>query len=92
MRSHVNRSEDKKNGNYNPLILKEERDPEGYSTCVRVTLKSLINESIKSFERLPIQRDASIIRNVLASGVWQIYETTAQKQEKQQRFARQFFM
>ncbi len=92
MRSHVNLSEDKKNGNYNPLILKEERDPEGYSTCVRVTLKSLINESIKSFERLPIQRDASIIRNVLASGVWQIYETTAQKQEKQQGFARQFFM
>ena len=92
MRAHLRRSTDRRLGSYNPLIIKEERDPDGYDTCIRATLKSLINESVKSFERLPVKRDTSIIRNVLVSGVWQLYDSAQEKEEKQARPVHQFFI
>ena len=65
---------DIRKGNYNPLRFMQENSPSEYETFIRVTLTSLMAECAKSFERLPIIQDASILRNIIYSGVWTKYE------------------
>ena len=76
----VDLERDRRRGSYNPLLRAgwDER-----SAADRLTLlKMQIGESTAAFERLPIVRDADILRNVLYSGVWTQYEVQRRKNEK----------
>ena len=90
--AYSNRSDDIRSGSYNPLILKKDRDPENYCSFMRATLQSLIDEAKKSFERLPLKRDTSIVRNIMDSGVWMRFYSTNEKETGQDKLAHPFFV
>ena len=48
--------------------------------CLQI-LTMMLAEACKSFERLPLVEYASILRNILYSGVWCRYELTNQKRK-----------
>ena len=74
----VDLEKDKKRGNYNPLaVMGELTDAEKTGM-----LKMLIGECSAEFEKLPIVKDADILRNVLYSGVWTRYAMTLKKKRK----------
>ena len=57
-------------GRYNPVAAFAEGKTED---DLRYTLTMLIGECAAVFERLPVVRDADIMRNILYSGVWLRY-------------------
>ena len=63
------------------MVCQRETD---FETFVKLLLTSMMSESAKSFERLPILLHADILRNVLYSGVWSRYEYIQVKKRKQQ--------
>lgn len=74
MDAYEDREKDEKNGQYNPLIAVYHENADCYETLMERSLTSQISEAARSFERLPILQHASILRNVLYSGVWDRYE------------------
>lgn len=64
---------DRKNHNFNPMLRAIDKDP-AYDAFCRQVLVSLIAECTKEFERLPILKNASILRNILYSGIWTKYD------------------
>lgn len=62
--------EDRAQGRYNPVAAFAEGKTED---DLRYTLTMLIGECAAVFERLPVVRDADIMRNILYSGVWLRY-------------------
>lgn len=76
----VDMERDRKSGSYNPLLLSgwDARSEEERLTL----LKMLIGECAAEFERLPIVRDADIVRNVLYSGVWTQYFAQKKKEKE----------
>lgn len=64
---------DRYSGSYNPLISRKDTDSEGFEDYIEVSLTSLMSEAAKAFERLPILRDVSILRNILYSGIWHAF-------------------
>lgn len=68
---------DIKKGRYNPM--RSLRDSGSTEDDLRYILTMLIGECAMRFERLPIVRDADIIRNVLYSGVWLRYNALMEK-------------
>lgn len=75
---------DEKKGQYNPLSQMKADTPKEYETFVRVNLTSLMAECAKSFERLPIIENTTILRNIIYSGVWTKYEYLQIKEKKRQ--------
>ena len=61
----VDYERDKKSGAYNPLLVLGLL-PED----VRPSLKSFLGDASAAFEKLPIIKDAEILRNILYSGIW----------------------
>ncbi len=79
MDAYEDLEEDKKSGNFNPLLpIWEDEDFE--EKCLQI-LTMMLAEACKSFERLPLVEYASILRNILYSGVWCRYELTNQKRK-----------
>ena len=74
--------EDIKKDNFNPLISVKEKCAEGFETYCESALSTLMAECARSFERLPILKNASVIRNILYSGVWTKYEYIQLKRNK----------
>ena len=70
---------------YNPLVYVMKESAEDMNTLCRLLLTSMMSESAKSFERLPILLHADILRNVLYSGVWSRYEYLQLKKRKKQK-------
>lgn len=64
--------DDKKNDRYNVLSFREDRPD--FDEDVLHMLTMMAAEAAKAFERLPILRDASILRNILYSGIWNRYK------------------
>ena len=64
---------------YNPLAFCELTDH-------RPMLRLLIGEATEELEKLPLHRDAQILRNILYSGVWSKYEMAqAQKRKAKEK-------
>jgi hypothetical protein len=74
MDAYEDREEDDKHARFNPLIFKYRECNDCYEAFMEQSLTSLVEQAAKSFERLPILENASILRNVLYSGVWDRYE------------------
>lgn len=69
--------DDIKKENYNPL--KQMYQGEEFDGRCKDILELMISEAALAFERLPIIENASIIRNILYSGVWTKYEIIKKK-------------
>lgn len=75
MDAYEDMDKDKTRGVYNPFIYwTEDNKDSDLNTFVRLILTSMMAECAKSFERLPIIKNADILRNILYSGVWTKYE------------------
>ena len=70
---------------YNPFEAMVKNNPKDFDTLSKLILTSMMSECSKSFERLPILRHASIIRNILYSGVWSKYEYVQAKKKKRRK-------
>ncbi len=77
--------EDVRRGGFNPLAGfygKEDFD----RRCGTI-LKLMISECAESFERLPVEDNMEILRNIIYAGVWSQYELTLQKRkEKEEKY------
>lgn len=79
---YVDFEKDIKKKNFNPLIFISAADEDYFETFVKQNLTSNISECAKAFERLPILKYASIIRNILYSGIWSHYEIAKKRHMK----------
>lgn len=78
---------DLQTNSYNPLKAVKEKAETGdmYEQAVRQALLMMMGEATGAFEKLPCLLDASIIRNILYSGVWAKYnKIQKERQEKQE--------
>lgn len=65
---------DRKKKGYNPLLLQKMKSATACEAYTSQTLTSYITQCARSFERMPILKNAEIIRSCLYSGVWTRYE------------------
>lgn len=80
MDAYEDLKKDLKKGRYNPLAsLAAQPD---YEQRVHDILVMLMAQCASAFERLPILQDASILRNIIYSGVWTRYTELRQLQQK----------
>ncbi len=87
MDAYQDLKKDKKEGRYNPFIYNQMEDKSGVDLDVYVglILNSMMAECAKSFERLPIIKQADLIRNILYSGVWTKFETIKLQKESEKK-------
>ena len=52
---------------------------------VRETLMVLIGRATEVFERLPLEKDLGLMRNILYAGVWQQYNSRRAGQEEREQ-------
>lgn len=74
---------DLKKGSFNPL--KPYRDMPDFEDRCQDILTMHIAECTEVFEMLPMLRDASLIRNILYSGVWTKYAYLQNRKEKEKK-------
>lgn len=75
---------DIKSGNYNPLKPQWEHQPSDFASYCHSILTMMMSECCKYFELLPLIQDASILRNILYSGVWTRYELVTAKRNRKE--------
>lgn len=71
---------DEKKQHYNPWLFYKNR-PDFEEYC-RSILTMMMAECAGEFERLPILKDADILRNILYSGVWMKYDILIRKNQE----------
>lgn len=80
---------DRRHGSYNVFAGGGELWENAGGEEIRAILMSMMAESARAFERLPVLEYAGIIRNILYSGVWSKYmllkELDAEKKEKKNK-------
>ncbi len=76
--------EDIKKGSYNPLKESYEKLGEQFNEHCCQILTMMMAECSREFEKLPILKDAEILRNILYSGVWCRYQKVVERRTKQQ--------
>lgn len=76
---------DEKKDAYNPLRQLKKQHSGDFEVLCKLMMTSMISEAAKSFERLPILLHASILRNILYSGVWSKYEYIQLKKKKKEK-------
>ena len=74
MDAYEDLDKDKKRKNYNPLLMSKDFKKQCFETYIRQLLTTQLSECSYIFERMPILRNADIIRNVLYSGAWMKYD------------------
>jgi len=79
--AYEDRDIDRKKGNYN--VLEKHSSEPGFEDDFRKILTMTMAECAASFERLPVIKDAGILRNILYSGVWGRYSTQECRKEKE---------
>ena len=63
---------DKKKGNYNPFA--EWAKQENFEERVHRLLLLIMSDAAKEFEKLPIEENVDILRNILYCGIWSKYQ------------------
>lgn len=77
------REEDKKSGNYNPLLYHCEQP--GFDAHMQDILTMMVAECAREFEKLPILLHTDILRNILYAGIWSRYEAVRTRDELRTR-------
>ncbi len=75
--------EDEKKNRPNPLraLGSGQRDRDGDTQL----LSMLMADAAEAFERLPLEQDLSLIRNIIYAGAWQKYNLTYEKRERKKK-------
>lgn len=76
MDAALDMDDDRSSGGYNPLVALDAR-----SEHVQEGLQLLAADAAAAFEKLPLERDARVLRSVLYAGMWQKY----QEKDKEKR-------
>ena len=74
--------EDCAKGNYNVLSKTYRTDRKEFDAFGKMLLTSMMTECAKTFERMPVIQNASILRNILYSGVWTRFALTNAKRRR----------
>ena len=87
MDAYQDMKQDEKFSRYNPFICHQKDNPSSVDieTYTKLILNSMMAECSKSFERMPIVKNAELIRNILYSGVWTKYETLKLKKDSKKK-------
>lgn len=87
MDAYVDLEKDRIKGLYNPFYEMEENCDSNmdFDTYAKLILTSMMSETAKSFERLPIVTHADILRNIIYSGVWTKYDANVLKNQARNR-------
>lgn len=80
MDAYEDLEKDRKSGNYNPLLFIAER--EDYEDICKTILTMMMAECAREFEKLPILRNVTLLRNIIYSGVWTRYELIQRKRRE----------
>lgn len=81
MDAYEDLAEDIKNNDFNPFI-KSSVGPDFHSRIYDMLLQNMTACS-ETFERLPLERDVNILRNIIYSGVWNHYNKMKKAKEKE---------
>lgn len=73
---------DAKKGNYNIFLEMQQKDPEGFAKTAEGILVDMMSCCSRQFEKLPVLKNAEILRNILYSGVWCRYVVIQEKRKK----------
>ncbi len=73
---------DVRKGDYNVLEKTYRSDRREFDAFSNMLLTSMMSECAKTFERMPVIHNASILRNILYSGVWTRFEITRMKRQR----------
>lgn len=80
MDAYEDAPKDEKEEKYNPWKPYLHRDD--YVQTVQETLTMMISQCARAFERLPILKEAEILRNILYSGVWLKFDRITRKEDE----------
>lgn len=72
MDAYMDLGQDRKKGCYNPFLQRSYED--GFDEWSSQLLMLMIAEASKEFEKLPLEWDIDILRNILYDGVWSRYQ------------------
>lgn len=72
--------------NFNPLIAYQ--SSENFEVMCRDALMMMVADCTQAFEKLPIVKDADILRNILYSGVWNRYGQIQKKKQTDSKGAK----
>lgn len=75
---------DMKSGNYNVLIDNYLNSP-SFDVSLHQYLKTQMADAAAEFERLPVIKNARVIRNILYSGVWIKYDYISKRRLKEKK-------
>lgn len=81
MDAYEDYEEDEKKRRFNPL--RQLHLQEDYEELCLDTMKMLVAEAVDAFEMLPLEKDLSILRNVMYTGIWAHYARMHQKEWKE---------
>ncbi len=70
---------DRKKGTYNPLATLDLAPAES-----EMALSVIMGQATEAFEKLPLEQDLHLLRNVLYAGVWQKYNAQFKKKDKEE--------
>ncbi len=70
---------DEKKGNYNLFVKLKEQTGENFEALAQSMLVDIAAQAARAYERMPVVKNAGILRNILYSGIWVKY---AQVQKK----------
>ena len=74
---------DLKKKNFNPLLPLWEKDPTHFRAFIKDLLYQTAGECTKAFEKLPLLRDSSLLRNILYAGIFNGSLRADQKLQKE---------
>lgn len=83
MDAYEDLEKDEKSGNYNPFSYVKKDSM--YEEKCRSILSMMMAECSKEFEKLPILKNAEILRNIIYSGVWCRYEMLQIKNKEKEK-------
>lgn len=71
MDAYEDYEQDEKKGRFNPM--RELHAQSDYEDFCLETMKMLVAEAVENFEMLPLEKNLSILRNVMYTGIWAHY-------------------
>lgn len=75
MDAYLDFNEDKKSGHYNPLTeLSQTLQPKDFDRTCHNLMELMMGQACHEFEKLPLEQNVEIMRNILYAGVWRKYD------------------
>lgn len=75
--AYLDLENDQKKENYNPLMkLSQSMERKQFDQTCQTMLELMIGDACSEFEKLPLEQDVDLLRNILYAGVWKKYTKT----------------